>query len=84
MAERRRVAVGFGLYVALDSLTGRPRPVPPLLAQDDAGKTQVARGAVLHVGRRTVRAASGSACVGRHTGLVRATLKGAVRSNALR
>ena len=55
-----------------------------VLAQNDAGKTRVARGAVLHVGRRTVRAASGSACVGRHSGLVRATLKGAVRSNALR
>ena len=55
-----------------------------VLAQDDAGKTRPARGAVLHVGRRTVRAGSGSACVGRHSGLVRATLKGAVRSNALR
>jgi hypothetical protein len=55
-----------------------------VLAQDDAGKTTSARGAVLHVGRRSVRTASGSACVGRHSGLVRATLKGAVRSNALR
>lgn len=55
-----------------------------VLAQDDAGKTKPARGALLHVGRRTVRAKSGSACVGRHNGLVRATLKGAVRSNALR
>jgi hypothetical protein len=55
-----------------------------VLAQNDAGKTRPARGAVLHVGRRNVRAASGSACVGRHLGLVRATLKGAVRSNALR
>lgn len=27
--ERRRVAVGFGLYVALDA-SGRPRAVPPL------------------------------------------------------
>jgi Domain of unknown function (DUF4430) len=55
-----------------------------VLAQNDAGKTRPARGALLHVGRRTVRAGSGSACVGRHTGLVSATLKGAVRSNALR
>ncbi len=55
-----------------------------VLSQDDAGKTKSARGAVLHVGSRSVRTASGSACVGRHSGLVRATLKGAVRSNAVR
>ena len=55
-----------------------------VLAQDDKGALRVARGAVLHVGRRAVRAGSGSACIGRHNGLVRATLKGAVRSNALR
>jgi hypothetical protein len=52
-------------------------------AQDDAGKTSVARGAVLRVDRRSVRTRAGSACVGRHRGLVRATLAGAVRSNAL-
>ena len=55
-----------------------------VLAQDDAGKTRPARGALLHLDRRTVPAPSGSACVGPHGGLVRATLKGAVRSNALR
>jgi hypothetical protein len=55
-----------------------------VLAQDDEGALRVARGAILHVGRRAVRAGSGSACIGRHNGLVRATLKGAVRSNALR
>jgi uncharacterized protein DUF4430 len=55
-----------------------------VLAQNDAGKTSPARGAVLHVGRRAVRAPSGSACIGSHFGLVNATLKGAVRSNALR
>jgi hypothetical protein len=38
----------------------------------------------LHVGSRSVLARSGSACVGAHRGLVTATLKGAVRSNALR
>jgi hypothetical protein len=55
-----------------------------VLGQDDAGKKRPARGAVLHVGRRSVRARTGSACVGAHRGLVRATLAGAVRSNALR
>jgi hypothetical protein len=54
-----------------------------VLAQDDAGKTSPARGAVLHVGGRSVRTRAGSACIGAHRGLVRATLAGAVRSNAL-
>jgi hypothetical protein len=54
-----------------------------VLAQDDAGKTSAARGAVLHLDGRSVRTRAGSACVGRHRGLVRATLAGAVRSNAL-
>lgn len=33
--EHRRVAVGYGLYVALDE-AGRPRPVPPLPIETDA------------------------------------------------
>jgi hypothetical protein len=55
-----------------------------VLAQDDSGRTSVAAGASLHVGSRTVATHAGRACVGRHPGLlVRATLNGAVRSNAL-
>jgi hypothetical protein len=54
-----------------------------VLAQDDAGKSSTARGAVLHVDGRSVRTRAGSACVGVHRGPVRATLAGAVRSNAL-
>jgi Domain of unknown function (DUF4430) len=54
-----------------------------VLAQDDSGTATPARGAVLHVGRRAVRARSGSGCLGPHRGLVTATLKGAVRSNAV-
>jgi hypothetical protein len=56
-----------------------------VLAQDDSGKTTAASGAVLHVGsRRTVATRSGRACIGPHRGLlVRATMNGAVRSNAL-
>ena len=53
-------------------------------AQNDQGKTKAARGARLHAGSRSVRARTGTACLGAHTGLVTATLKGAVRSNALR
>lgn len=55
-----------------------------VLAQDDTGKTTPARGARLHVGGRSVLARTGSACLGAHRGLVTATLKGVVRSNAIR
>jgi hypothetical protein len=57
--------------------------------QDDNGVRTAAIGAVLHVGSRRVVRTQGAtqaavACVGRHRGLlVRATLAGAVRSNAL-
>jgi hypothetical protein len=65
-------------------LRGTKRGCYRVLSQDDSGKTSPARGAVLHVGRRAVRTRTGSVCVGRHSGLVTATQKGAVRSNALR
>jgi hypothetical protein len=57
-------------------------------AQDDQGRVSAALGAVLHVGKRTVRTQGATqaavGCVGRHRGLlVRATLAGAVRSNAV-
>ena len=53
--------------------------------QDDKGAATPAAGATLHVGsRRSVATSGGAACVGTHKGLtVRATLQGAVRSNAL-
>ena len=52
---------------------------------DDKGVQTPAEGATLHVGlKRTVATTGGSACVAPHRGLlVRATLQGAVRSNAL-
>ena len=37
-AEPRRVAVGYGLYVALDEQVRRPRPVPPLLIETEADR----------------------------------------------
>jgi hypothetical protein len=57
-------------------------------AQDDNAKLTPALGAVLHVGKRAVKTQGASqaavGCVGPHRGLlVRATLAGAVRSNAL-
>ena len=52
---------------------------------NDAGKRTAAAGATLTVDGRRVRTnARGRGCVGRHVGPVRATLTGAVRSNALR
>ena len=52
---------------------------------NDAGKRSAADGATLQVDGRKVQAnARGRGCVGRHTGQVRATLAGAVRSNAVR
>jgi hypothetical protein len=54
-----------------------------VLSQDDTGKVVAARGARLHVDGRSVLARTGSACVGKHRGPVTATLKNAVRSNAL-
>jgi acyl-CoA hydrolase len=37
--DRRKVGVGYGLYVALDG-AGRPRPVPPLLSETDADRAR--------------------------------------------
>jgi hypothetical protein len=54
------------------------------VSENDAGADRFANGAVLTVDGRRVRTRAGRACVGRHQGLVRATLTGAVRSNALR
>jgi hypothetical protein len=76
----------FGAAGGPPTLVLRPtkRNCYRVLAQDDNGKTSPARGALLHLGGRTVRARTGSACIGGHRGLVTATLKGAVRSNAVR
>jgi hypothetical protein len=58
-----------------------------VVAQDDKGRITTALGAVLRVDGRAVRTQGSTqaavGCVGRHRGLVRATLGGAVRSNAL-
>jgi hypothetical protein len=63
---------------------GAKRGCYRVFSQDDNGKTTPARRARVHVGSRSVPARNGSVCVGAHRGLVTATLKGAVRSNALR
>ncbi len=54
-------------------------------SRDDTGATKAVAGAQLHVdGRRLRTNAAGRACVGRHSGLVRAYAVGAVRSNAVK
>jgi hypothetical protein len=57
-----------------------------VFAEDDNGARSPAAGAVLHVGsKRVVGTKAGSRCIGPHRGLlVRATLAGSVRSNALK
>jgi hypothetical protein len=64
-------------------LLRRGRNCYRVVAENDTGADTTATGAVLRVDGRHVRTRSGRACVGRHRGLVRATLPGAVRSNAL-
>jgi hypothetical protein len=65
-------------------LIRRERNCYRVVSENDAGTDTTAIGAVLQVDGRRVRTRSGRACVGRHSGLVHATLPGAVRSNALR
>jgi hypothetical protein len=65
-------------------LTRTSRNCYRVVSENDAGRDNAASGAVLVVDGRRARTRAGRACVGRHTGLVRATMAGAVRSNALR
>ena len=65
-------------------LTRSGRNCYRVVSENDAGVDRPAAGAVLHVDGRRVRTQGGRGCVGKHTGAVRATLAGAVRSNALR
>jgi hypothetical protein len=65
-------------------LRRRSRNCYTALSQNDTGATTPANGAVLLVGGRRRATRAGRACVGRHSGLVRATMTGAVRSNAVR
>ncbi len=50
---------------------------------DDAGKRTRAARATLHADNKRFPVRDGRACIGRHTGLVRATAQGAVRSNSV-
>ena len=63
---------------------GAKRNCYAVVSQDDQGVSTAATGARLVVDGRSVKTKAGRGCVGRHRGLVRATLPTAVRSNALR
>jgi hypothetical protein len=65
-------------------LTRAARNCYRVVAESDTGVDTAANGAILRVDGRRIRTRGGRGCVGRHQGLVRATLAGAVRSNALR
>jgi Domain of unknown function (DUF4430) len=65
-------------------LQRQPHGCYRVLAQDDQGKTTPARGSTLTVGGRKLATKNARACIGRHQGLVRATMPGAIRSGALR
>jgi len=61
--DRRKVAVGYGLYVALDESGRRPRPVPPLLIETDLDRQRqvqaLARQAVRLARRAEARSEAG-------------------------
>jgi hypothetical protein len=65
-------------------LTRTSRNCYRAISENDAGADAPAAGALLRVDGRRVRTRAGRGCIGRHKGLVRATLTGTVRSNALR
>jgi hypothetical protein len=64
-------------------LTRAARNCYRVVAEDDTGAKTAPSGATLRVDGRTRRMSGGSACVGKHRGLVRAFAAGAIRSNAL-
>jgi Domain of unknown function (DUF4430) len=63
---------------------GAKRNCYAVASQDDQGVSTPATGARLIVDGRSVKTKTGRGCVGKHHGLVRATLPNAVRSNALK
>jgi len=54
-ADRRKVGMGYGLYVAVDH-EGRPRPVPPLRTETEAERDREAAGRARQEARLARRA----------------------------
>ncbi len=76
----------FGIAGGPDTLHLRSagRRCYAVTARNDRGEQRVAAGATLRVDGRRFATRAGRACLPKHTGLVRADLGGAVRSNAIR
>jgi uncharacterized protein DUF4430 len=78
-------------YWAFFGLNGGPKTLElkhsgqcyRVFEENDQGQGIPAEGAVMHIGGRSVKTKAGRACVGPHRGLVKATLSGDVRSNAI-
>jgi uncharacterized protein (TIGR00369 family) len=56
--ERRRVAIGYALYVALEEHVRRPRPVPPLLIETEGDRVRVEQARARQAVRLARRAAA--------------------------
>jgi acyl-CoA hydrolase len=54
--ERRRVATGYALYVALDEELGRPRAVPPLLIETEEDRVRLEQARARQAARLARRA----------------------------
>jgi uncharacterized protein (TIGR00369 family) len=54
--ERRRVATGYALYVALDETLGRPQPVPPLLIETEEDRVRLEQARARQAARLARRA----------------------------
>ncbi len=76
----------FGIAGGPDTLHLRrtSRGCYAVTTRNDRGVQGVASGATLHVDGRRFATRAGRACLPKHTGLVRAHLGGAIRSNAIR
>jgi hypothetical protein len=78
-------------YWALFGLNGGPKTLElkrsgncyRVFEQDDQGKETPAEGAVVRADGHAFKARAGRVCIGPHHGLVKASLRGDVRSNAL-
>jgi uncharacterized protein (TIGR00369 family) len=58
--ERRHVAIGYALYVALEETVRRPRPVPPLRIDTEADRVRVEEGRARQAQRLSRRAVVGA------------------------
>ena len=58
--ERRHVAIGYAVYVALEESARRPRPVPPLRVETEADRVRLEEGNARQAQRLARRATQGT------------------------